>query len=289
MEDRPERIEAEIFPFKFQKVDVEKMLTDLAKCPQKFIVRYEKNSQRYIQIPSFLAHQHPHPREIDSTIPGMTKAMPRHGRARLNPDVLNPESPLSDSASRSLAKVVSKDQREYRIPEPKEDPTGAIVMYYKAVKKGIPYDDRSWDKQHWPRSAKAASDVLKICGSYEAARACVDHVVDDMVRAGRTWTLETVLRWAHEWKSKQGGKDYGATNSARFFGAVAKQRSEAQFENLRKLSSPGEVLDSLRDMPKLPHQTGEGHNGTAGKPDGGAVAGVRETALEATPDRGQAS
>lgn len=93
---------------------------------------------------------------------------------------------------------------EYRIPEPTENPVAAIVMYYKAVKKQVPFDDREWDKIHWARNMKAAKKILRVCESYEASRACIDEVLtpDDEYRAD--WTLETVLKRAHGWKLKQG-------------------------------------------------------------------------------------
>lgn len=97
LEDRPERIEAEIFPFKFQKVKVDAMLNDLANCPQQFIVRYKKAGQDYIQVANFLEHQYPHVREAESTIPAPDKHSARTSQDRLNPDVLNPESLSSES------------------------------------------------------------------------------------------------------------------------------------------------------------------------------------------------
>jgi hypothetical protein len=94
MEDRPERIEAEIFPFKFQKVNVGKMLDELAGCPQRFIIRYRKGLQNFIQITNFLDHQYPHLREADSTIPAPDKHSARHSQDRLNPESLSSESPI---------------------------------------------------------------------------------------------------------------------------------------------------------------------------------------------------
>jgi len=172
--------------------------------------------------------------------------------------------------------------REYRIPEPKEDPTAALVMYYKAVKKTIPFDDRSWDKTHWPRSAKAASAVLKVCGSYESARACIDEVSESM--GEKSWTLETIVRWAHEWKAKQGGKDYGATNSTRFYDAVAKQRTNSKFAGLRANATAGQILDSVRDMQRLQLEAEGTDIGASRDADENVVAGIREDAVEAEAD-----
>ena len=65
LEDRPKKIKAEIFPY--DDVDVDSFLGELAK--RNFIIRYEADGGRYIQIVNFDKHQNPHPRETPSTIP----------------------------------------------------------------------------------------------------------------------------------------------------------------------------------------------------------------------------
>lgn len=73
LEDRPKYLKAEIFPY--DKVDIEKLLNILAKPkiterPEKiFIVRYEVNRRKYIEIPEFSKHQTPHHTEKESMIP----------------------------------------------------------------------------------------------------------------------------------------------------------------------------------------------------------------------------
>lgn len=102
LEDRPEKIEAQAFPFKFQRVDIEALLDGLAAGDDPFIVRYEVRGAKFIQIVNFSEHQNPHPREAQSSIPPCrSKAMPRHeqGNAKDMPSraespSLNPESPL---------------------------------------------------------------------------------------------------------------------------------------------------------------------------------------------------
>ena len=70
LEDRAKRIRMEIFPG--DDVNVDQALDMLAKAG--FIVRYEVDDRRYIEVLNFLKHQNPHPREAASTIP------PRQGR-----------------------------------------------------------------------------------------------------------------------------------------------------------------------------------------------------------------
>lgn len=58
-------IKSDIFPL--EKVDIEKHLKLLAD--GGFIVLYEVDGKRLIWIPTFEKHQHPHPKEPESTLP----------------------------------------------------------------------------------------------------------------------------------------------------------------------------------------------------------------------------
>ncbi len=66
LEDRPKRIKGELLPFDSQ--EVEPLLRELAA--RSFILRYEINGVRYIQISKFADHQTPHYTEKASVIPG---------------------------------------------------------------------------------------------------------------------------------------------------------------------------------------------------------------------------
>ena len=76
MEDRPRLLKLEINPWD-DDADVEAMLGILA---QKFIIRYECDGRRYIQIRNFLKHQMPHYKEVPSRIP----AAPDHPNSGYN-------------------------------------------------------------------------------------------------------------------------------------------------------------------------------------------------------------
>ena len=54
---------------------------------------------------------------------------------------------------------------DYEIPEPSKDPVSALVIYYK-VMRGFEFDDRAWDKIHFPRCMRAAKELLSICGEF---------------------------------------------------------------------------------------------------------------------------
>ena len=65
IEDRPKRIKAELFAF--DSFDVDSMLSRLQS--DGFLVRYEVDSTRFIQVANFVKHQDPHYREKASVIP----------------------------------------------------------------------------------------------------------------------------------------------------------------------------------------------------------------------------
>lgn len=65
LEDRPRKIKAEVLPY--DECDADRLLDALAQ--QGFVVRYEVNGQRFIQVVNFGKHQNPHQKEAASTIP----------------------------------------------------------------------------------------------------------------------------------------------------------------------------------------------------------------------------
>lgn len=67
LEDRPLRIKAEAFPY--DGCDIDKMLDKLADFQNPFIIRYQVEETRYIQITSAGTHFHCHPDEKRSVIP----------------------------------------------------------------------------------------------------------------------------------------------------------------------------------------------------------------------------
>jgi hypothetical protein len=83
LEDRPNRIRAELFPY--ETLDVDAALGRLLKAG--FIRRYQDADARYLDIVAFLKHQRPHPREPQSLIPSIDTVKPRkaveiHGEPR---------------------------------------------------------------------------------------------------------------------------------------------------------------------------------------------------------------
>lgn len=63
--DRPRKIKMNLLPC--DNCDADALLQDLANAG--FIVRYEVNGERYIQINNFTKHQNIHPKEVKSNLP----------------------------------------------------------------------------------------------------------------------------------------------------------------------------------------------------------------------------
>lgn len=88
LEDRPKRIRAEVLPYDDGSVD--DMLNELQRA--EFILRYEAEGQRFIQVLNFGKHQTPHHKEVASTIPA-----PDVPRSSPNPAPDMPKCSRSDS------------------------------------------------------------------------------------------------------------------------------------------------------------------------------------------------
>lgn len=65
LEDNSKKIKIQLLPY--DKIDCDKALKELSDC--KFIIRYEVDGKKYIQIVNFLKHQKPHHTERLSIIP----------------------------------------------------------------------------------------------------------------------------------------------------------------------------------------------------------------------------
>ena len=105
MVDSPKWIKAQVFPF--DNVPVEKLLSDLEKAG--FIQRYGRpDGKRYIQVTKFSEHQHPHIKEVASTIPGPGSAPDEHVPSTGLSTYLDPEKDgLSPAVSKSVSDPVA--------------------------------------------------------------------------------------------------------------------------------------------------------------------------------------
>lgn len=98
LEDRPKRIKGKLFPF--DTVEVEPLLQELER--HGFIVRYETDGVKAIQVSEFAKHQSPHYSEKASFI--KPPSLPDHSgksavikRGSQPPDSLNPDSLIPSS------------------------------------------------------------------------------------------------------------------------------------------------------------------------------------------------
>lgn len=134
LEDRPKRIKAEIFPY--DSVDVDSGLDALAA--HGFIVRYEVDGKRFIEVSNFVKHQNPHKKEAASGIPAPEQ---ERGEPRKDPEIpeLAEEEPeraglIPDSL---LLIPDSTEANASGAEAPKADPIwGTGLAFLK--RKGIP-------------------------------------------------------------------------------------------------------------------------------------------------------
>lgn len=115
LENNPKRIEAELFPFKSQAVQIGSILSQLEDGPDPFISCYEINGKGYIQILNFEKHQSPHVREPESVIP--------------NP----PSQPVKKEPS-----VKIKKPRAVRVPKKQKE---LPIDFWKEL---VAHMDRTW-------------------------------------------------------------------------------------------------------------------------------------------------
>ena len=126
LEDRPKGIRGKLFPYGDQ--DVNALLNELAESPESFIIRYEVNGKRYIQITNFEKHQNPHKNEVSSNIPAppeisrlIEKLPEQYGTTPadsllLDPDSLSFDSLVPETIEGGTESEI-KDGTRYRTPE----------------------------------------------------------------------------------------------------------------------------------------------------------------------------
>lgn len=72
-EDRPKMLQAKILPWDL-KVDADTLLKEL---DPKFVIRYEVEGKKYLQVRTFVKHQRPKPEEQPSVIPPVPNGIPK--------------------------------------------------------------------------------------------------------------------------------------------------------------------------------------------------------------------
>jgi hypothetical protein len=75
----------------------------------------------------------------------------------------------------------------------------AVVVAYK-VAIGLAPDDRLWDKGNFARGSKTAKALIDGLGSAAEAMNAINGIKRWAEAGGFSWTLETVLKRAAEWR-----------------------------------------------------------------------------------------
>jgi hypothetical protein len=115
LEDRPARIKAEILPY--DDCNVDSLLNSLASGEDPFILRYESDGRRFIQVIHFIKHQNPHWRENESTMPAPDKPQASPGLTQGKPQASlrqasdKPKSSPADSLIPDSLNSLSKDKQ----------------------------------------------------------------------------------------------------------------------------------------------------------------------------------
>lgn len=94
------------------------------------------------------------------------------------------------------------------VTEPPKKPYGPpktdiqkVVSGFKAV-MNVPDDDREWDAVYFRRYSRPAADLLRLCGGDVLVVAdCIDQVSAAMEKKGLSWTPETIVKHAGDWKN----------------------------------------------------------------------------------------
>lgn len=243
----PEKIQAELFPFRFQDIDIDALLNHLAAKDDPFLVIYPVKGVRYIEIKNFSRHQHPHPKESPSIIPpSKNKDKPRYGLGHTQDmsnraDVLIPSSLIPDV----LNPYIAAAPQTYPLPDPKTNPKACLVLSYK-TRKGIAFDDRGWDKINFGRCMKAAEILLGLCKDFSVAESCLNDMGGEYDAKELTWTLETVARNAPEWLKKNGRID-GNSSRAGLRMAIAERQTKEHGADDMGADASGPASASVRD------------------------------------------
>lgn len=94
-------------------------------------------------------------------------------------------------------------------------PLDFVVLGYKKI-KGFEFDDKGWDKRHYPRAAKTAKLILELFdGNWEKA---VDYMCNfsiDYQMKRLDFTIETMYRNYDDWRIKHAQAAKRAVGQAR--------------------------------------------------------------------------
>jgi hypothetical protein len=134
LEDRPERIKAETFPYR-PSIDIEGSLNELQR--KEFIIRYKVGNLKVIQVKEFCKHQSPHHTEKKSVLPPCDS----------NSLILNADGEITVNKPLDLREIPVVKRSDSLIPDSLIPDTGYLIPEKAPTKKKTPTkkEDRNFE------------------------------------------------------------------------------------------------------------------------------------------------
>lgn len=169
---------------------------------------------------------------------------------RQTPQDVRPQTTKSTPAEppKAEASAPSSSALPYKVPDKIKDPAGNCVIWYKLLKL-VPKDDRAWDKVHFARTKRSTKQLIEVVGNRELALDCMDQLAAQFTKAGLSWTMETILKHAHEWKQKRGNHDSLAHSPSIYSDPKSVISIERKGSRGGGFASAGATLAGIRGLP----------------------------------------
>jgi hypothetical protein len=165
----------------------------------KLVDIYAKHGRIYGET----AKQPPSNRQVTAklpptTLPDLTVPKPK----KANPPDKPPAVPMPKGHETNGTKPPgdgSSTPKHGEYTAPKTD-VQKVVMAFKLT-MGVPRDDRAWDGVYFRRYSRAAGDLLTLFQKDVGRVAdCIEAVAGSLKRKGLSWTPETIVKHASDWK-----------------------------------------------------------------------------------------
>ena len=208
LEDRPKRVKMELFAA--DDVDVDTCLSQLAAGTDPFLIRYEANGKRLLQIVHWDKHQRPHHQEKESELPAFAPTCdeaPTRERAgsdeganqfvRTSDSIALIPDPLNQIPDTGLL-IPDSDESKYRTSDHSFD------AFWAAFPAGRKSDKKDAHKA-WKTAIKEAKPVVLVAAAKEYANSEVGQ--GEFVKGPATWLRKGCWTDDREaWRSKSRGR-----------------------------------------------------------------------------------
>jgi hypothetical protein len=156
LEDRPKKIKAKALPY--DSADAEEILCSLHE--NGFIVRYEVDGTKYIQIANFLKHQKPHSNETASEIPSWSKELSTKVQSSLDYGD-NEDEPASEGLGPCISDCLIAGLTDCSISSGEQKPEKSAVMDNPAALQAAVSESSKDDQASLIPEATPAPTVTK--------------------------------------------------------------------------------------------------------------------------------